>query len=57
MVRQRFLFKHQLMNLVGMSYDELTRVISDGNDLVDEEFVAKLCTGLGCERSEITSEE
>ena len=57
MLRQRFLFKHQLMNLVGISYDELTRVIADGNDLVDEEFLNKLCTGLGCERSEITSEE
>ena len=53
MLRQNYLFKHQLMNLVGISYERLTKVIADGDDLVEEEFVSKLCNGLGCERSEI----
>ena len=53
MLRQNYLFKHQLMNLVGISYGRLTEVIANGDDVVEEEFVRKLCNGLGCERAEI----
>jgi hypothetical protein len=57
MLRQNYLFKHQLMNLVGISYGRLTEVIANGDDLVEEEFVSKLCNGLGCARAEIVIEE
>jgi DNA-binding Xre family transcriptional regulator len=57
MLRQNYLFKHQLMNLVGISYGRLTEVIADGDDLVEEEFIRRLCNGLGCERTEIVIEE
>ena len=53
MRRRNFLFKHQLANLVGISYERLTRIIVHGESDVDEEIVARLCSGLGCKREDI----
>ena len=55
-MRQRnFLFKHQLANLVGISYERLTAIIVAGENDVEEEIVARLCSGLGCAREEIVT--
>ena len=55
-MRQRnFLFKHQLANLVGISYERLTAIIASRESDVDEEIVARLCSGLGCTREEIVT--
>ena len=53
MLERNFLFKHQLANLVGLSYDRLTDIIVNNESEVEEEVVARLCSGLGCERSDI----
>ena len=53
MLERNFLFKHQLANLVGLSYDRLTDIIVNNESEVEEEVVARLCNGLGCERSDI----
>ena len=53
MLERNFLFKHQLANLVGLSYDRLTDIIVNNESEVEEEVVARLCDGLGCERSDI----
>ena len=57
MTRANFLFKHQLANHVGVSYERLTEIMVNGETDVDEEIVDRLCTGLGCERAEIVIEE
>lgn len=53
MMRRNFLFKHQLANQVGISYDRLTAILVGGETEVEEEVVARLCAGLDCEASEI----
>ena len=53
MLRRNFLFKHQLANQVGISYDRLTAILVGGETEVEEEIVARLCAGLDCEASEI----
>ena len=53
MLRQNYLFKHQVANLVGISYDRLTQIIVGNETEVEEEIVPRLCHGLNCERSEI----
>ena len=53
MMRRNFLFKFQLANQVGISYDRLTAILVGGETEVEEEIVARLCAGLDCEASEI----
>ena len=53
MMRRNFLFKHQLANQAGISYDRLTAILVGGETEVEEEIVARLCAGLDCEASEI----
>ncbi|MCY3735357.1 MAG: hypothetical protein OXG13_03085 [Gemmatimonadaceae bacterium] len=53
MMRRNFLFKFQLANHVGISYDRLTAILVGGEAEVEEEIVARLCAGLDCEASEI----
>ena len=53
LTRQNFLFKHQIANLVGISYERLTQIIAERQDQVEEEVVTRLCNGLGCRRDEI----
>lgn len=53
MLRQNYLFKHQVANLVGISYDRLTQILVGNETEVEEEIVTRLCNGLNCERSEI----
>ena len=57
MTARNFLFKHQLANAVGLSYERLTAIIVNGENEVEEEVVARLCSGLGCERSDIVPGE
>ena len=53
MRRRNYLFKHQVANLVGISYDRLTKILVGHETEVEEEIVRRLCSGLACERSEI----
>ena len=53
MRRHNFLFKHQIANLVGISYDRLTQIIVEGECEVEEDIVVRLCAGLECRREEI----
>mgnify|MGYP001178570109 FL=1 len=53
MLRRNYLFKHQVANLVGISYDRLTQILVGNESEVEEEIVTRLCSGLACERSEI----
>lgn len=57
MLRQNYLFKHQVANLVGISYERLTRILVDNETEVEEEIVTRLCNGLNCQRSEIVNED
>jgi DNA-binding Xre family transcriptional regulator len=57
MTRRNYLFKHQLANLVGLSYEQLTRIIADGEAEVEEDIVRRLCNGLECERADIVTPE
>ena len=57
MLRRNYLFKHQVANLVGISYERLTRILVGNETEVEEEIVTRLCSGLECERSEIVIEE
>ena len=57
MLRQNYLFKHQVANLVGISYERLTRILVDNETEVEEEIVTRLCNGLNCKRSEIVNED
>jgi len=57
MLRQNYLFKHQVANLVGISYERLTRILVDNETEVEEEIVTRLCNGLDCQRSEIVNED
>jgi DNA-binding Xre family transcriptional regulator len=56
MLRHNVLFKHQIANLVGISYDRLTEIIAQGNCDVEEDIVTRLCAGLECAREEIVVE-
>ncbi len=56
MLRQNYLFKHQVVNLVGISYERLTKILVGNETEVEEEIVTRLCNGLNCERSEIVIE-
>jgi DNA-binding Xre family transcriptional regulator len=53
MLRQNALFKHQIVNQVGISYERLTAIIANHENEVEEEIVKRLCNGLGCKREEI----
>ncbi len=53
MTRQNYLFKHQLANLVGISYDRLTEIMVNGDTDVEEDVVRRLCIGLECEPGDI----
>ena len=57
MMGRNFLFKFQLANAVGMSYERLTAIIVTGEDEVEEEELSRLCSGLGCERSDLVAGE
>ncbi len=57
MMARNFLFKFQLANAVGLSYERLTAIVVNGENEVEEEEVSKLCSGLGCERSDIVTGE
>ncbi|MEE2658857.1 MAG: hypothetical protein VX733_10160 [Candidatus Latescibacterota bacterium] len=56
MMRKNYLFKHQLANQVGISYDRLTAILVEDETEVEEEVVRRLCAGLGCEREEIVAD-
>ena len=56
MLRRNYLFKHQVANLVGISCNQLTRILVGNEREVAEEIVSRLCNGLDCERSEIVIE-
>ena len=53
MLRQNMLFKHQIINQVGIPYERLTAIIANHENEVEEEIVKRLCSGLGCKREEI----
>ncbi len=57
MLRRNFLFKHQLANLVGISYERLIAIIANHQSEVEEEIVTRLCSGLGCKRAEIVADD
>ena len=57
MMARNFLFKFQLANAVGLSYERLTAIIVNGENEVEEEEISRLCSGLGCERSDIVAGE
>ena len=57
MRQQNMLFKHQLANLVGISYDRLAALFGNPDEEVDEETVTRLYKGLNCERSDIVAAE
>ena len=57
MLRRNFLFKHQIANLVGISYGRLTEIIADSENDVEEDIVARLCPGLECRREEIVAQD
>jgi len=56
MLRRNYLFKHQVANQVGISYDRLAQILVGNETEVEEEIVARLCNGLDCERWEIVIE-
>ncbi len=56
MLSRNYLFKHQIANLVGISYERLTRILVGNETEVEEEIVTRLCNGLDCQRSEIVTE-
>ena len=57
MMRKRnMLFKHQLSNLVGISYTRLCEVMSGDDSEVDDQMLDQLCAGLECDRSELICE-
>ena len=56
MMRRNYLFKHQVANLVGISYERLTRILVGNETEVEEEIVTRLCAGLECDRAEIVSD-
>ena len=56
MTRRNVLFKHQLANLVGLSYERLTQIIANGDADVDEDTLRKLCSGLDCEPDDILAD-
>ena len=53
MRRRNILFKHQLSNLVGVSYIRLGEIMSGDGCEIDEQTLDQLCAGLECERSEL----
>ncbi len=53
MVRKNFLFKHQMANGLGISYDRLTAILVGGEDDVEDVLVDRICQFLACERHEI----
>jgi DNA-binding Xre family transcriptional regulator len=55
MTQQNYLFKHQLANLVGISYDRLTQIMVNGDNDVEEDIVRRLCIGLECEPGDIVA--
>ncbi len=57
MTRRNFLFKHQLTNLVGISYAQLTEIIANGENEVEEDIVVRLCAGLECQREDLVAED
>ena len=57
MMARNFLFKFQLANAVGLSYERLTAIVVNGENEVEEEEVSRLCSGLGCDRSDIVAGE
>lgn len=57
MLRRNFLFKHQIANLVGISYGRLTEIIADSENDVEEDIVARLCAGLECRREDIVAQD
>ena len=57
MLRRNFLFKHQIANLVGISYGRLTEIIADSENDVEEDIVVRLCAGLECRREEIVAQD
>lgn len=53
MVRKNFLFKHQMANGLGISYERLTAILVNGEDDVEEELIARICQFLECDRQDI----
>ena len=57
MRRRNMLFKHQLSNLVGVSYTRLGEIMSGDGSEIDEQTLEQLCAGLECDRSELIYEK
>ncbi len=53
MVRRNYLFKHQLANELGVSYERLIAVLAEGEDDVEESLLVRLCDVLTCDRRDI----
>ena len=53
MVRRNYLFKHQLANVLGASYERLIAILTQGEDDVEEVLLVRLCDVLKCDRGEI----
>ncbi len=56
MIRRNYLFKHQLANLVGISYDRLADMMVNGQTDVDDDTIRRLCLGLECEPADIVAD-
>ena len=57
MTLRNVLFKHQLANLVGISYGRLTQIIANGESDVEQDILDRLCTGLDCEPGDILTQD
>ena len=57
MVRKNFLFKHQMANGLGISYERLTAILVNGEDDVEEELIARICEFLECERQDLLHQD
>lgn len=55
MTQRNYLFKHQLANLVGISYDRLTDMMVNGETDVDDDTIRRLCLGLECKPDDIVA--
>ena len=53
MTRRNVLFKHQLANLVGISYERLAQLMASPGAEVDEQTLRRLCSGLDCEAADL----
>lgn len=55
MTRRNLLFKHQIANSLGISYEHLAAALVEGEE-VDEVLITRLCDILSCDRTAIVQE-